>query len=94
MFDLKEFIKANLIEGVKNGSFTRAYGNILAVNYLSKGMLDETDLQEIDVATVPEEDVTEEVTTEEIVEETVEETVEEAVENAVEEVADETEGAE
>jgi len=51
MFSLSEFIKQNLISGVKNGSFTRERANILAVEYMSKGMLVIADLEEIDNAT-------------------------------------------
>ena len=47
MFVLKDFIKENLVSGVKNGSFAKEYANILAVNYLSKGMLGEVDIEEI-----------------------------------------------
>ncbi len=47
MFDIKEFIKTNLVNGVKNGAFAKEYAGILAVNYLSKGMLTETDVEEV-----------------------------------------------
>lgn len=53
MFILNEFIKSNLINGVANNSFTREYANITAVNYLTKGLLGNEDLQEIDEATAP-----------------------------------------
>lgn len=48
MFDLKEFIVRNIVSGIKNHSFAKEYGNIMAVNYLSKGLLVEEDLQKID----------------------------------------------
>lgn len=53
MFILSDFIKTSLIDGVKNGSFTRERANILAVDYLAKGFLVLADLQEIDAATMP-----------------------------------------
>lgn len=43
-FDLNLFIVTNLVKGVKNGTFTKEYANITAVNYLSKGMLTEDDV--------------------------------------------------
>jgi hypothetical protein len=69
MFDIREFIKTNLIQGVKNGSFTREYANILGVNYLTKGLVANEDLVEIDLATAPEpiETLTEEIPEEVIV---------------------------
>ena len=48
MFDLKEFIVRNIVSGIKNGSFAKEYGNIMAVNYLAKGLLTEEDVQSID----------------------------------------------
>lgn len=47
-FNLKNFIKKNIINGVKNGTFTREKASLLAVDYMSKGYLDENDLAEID----------------------------------------------
>ena len=51
MFSLSEFIKQNLIAGVKNGSFTRERVNILAVDYMLKGVLVMADLEDINNAT-------------------------------------------
>lgn len=48
MFNLKDFIKKNIIEGIKNGTFSKEYGNIMAVNYLVKGILVEEDIAAID----------------------------------------------
>lgn len=48
MFDLKAFITTNIINGIKNGTFTKEYGNIMAVNYFAKGMLSEENLIDID----------------------------------------------
>ncbi len=44
MFNLKEFIVRNIVNGVKNGTFTKEYANIMAVNYLVKGVLAENDV--------------------------------------------------
>ena len=48
MFNLKTFIVTNIINGVKNGTFTKEYANIMAVNYLIKGVLTEENVVEID----------------------------------------------
>lgn len=47
VFNLKNFIKISLIDGAKKGIFAKEYANILAVNYLIKGLLTEEDLSEI-----------------------------------------------
>ncbi len=44
MFDLKNFIVTNLVNGVKNGTFAKEYANITAVNYLAKGILAEDNI--------------------------------------------------
>ncbi len=48
MFNLKEFIVKNIVNGIKNGTFSKEYGNIMAVNYLVKGILSEEDVANID----------------------------------------------
>lgn len=78
MFNLKEFIIGNLINGVKKNSFSKEYASILATNYLIKGILTEEDIQRFDEETKVEEVV------EEIIE-PVEETTEEVVEEKTEE---------
>lgn len=75
MFDLKAFITTNIINGIKNGTFSKEYGNIMAVNYLAKGMLTETEVEEIDTAITAWEQ--EQVASEPIVEEPTTEPVEE-----------------
>ena len=87
MFDLKAFIVTNIVNGIKNGTFTKEYGNIMAVNYLAKGMLTEENV--IDIATQieawenpAEEPVVPEEPTEEPAETPVEEPVEESTETA------------
>lgn len=47
MFDMREFLKDNLVNGYWNGSFTREKVNIFAMNYVMKGMLTQEDFQEI-----------------------------------------------
>lgn len=39
MFNLNEFIVTNTVNGVKNGTFTKEYANIMAVNYMMNNML-------------------------------------------------------
>ena len=65
MFNLKEFVVNNLINGVKNGSFTKEYASILATNYLLKGLLLEEDVARFNEETT----VKEEIVEEEIIEE-------------------------
>ena len=48
MFNLKEFITKNIVNGIKNGTFSKEYGNIMAVDYLVKGILTEDDVAGID----------------------------------------------
>lgn len=73
MFNIKEFILKNLIDGVNGKVFAKEYASTLAVNYMLKGILTNEDIERFDVETTPviEEEVIEEVT-EEIVEEEVE----------------------
>lgn len=75
MFDLKAFIVTNIVNGIKNGTFTKEYGNIMAVNYLAKGMLTEdniidihTQITEWESSQAAEEPAVEEPTIEEPVE--------------------------
>ena len=51
MFNLKEFVLSNLINGVKKNSFSKEYASILATNYLLKGILNEEDIQIFDEET-------------------------------------------
>ena len=107
MFNLKEFITKNIVNGIKNGTFSKEYGNIMAVDYLVKGILTEEDVASIDsqitaweaeqiakeesVEEIPSEEVTE--PTDEVIEELVEDTGE-ATELPVEEIEPETEQSE
>ena len=47
MFNLSEFITKNIVNGVKNGTFTKEYANIMAVNYMLKGVLTEESVMSI-----------------------------------------------
>lgn len=48
MFIFKDFIKNNIIAGVKNNSFTREKASLMLVDYYSKGYIDVTDIEEVD----------------------------------------------
>ena len=48
MFNLKEFIVKNIVNGIKNGTWSKEYAAIMAVNYLAKGILAEEDVESID----------------------------------------------
>ena len=107
MFNLKEFTTKNIVNGIKNGTFSKEYGNIMAVDYLVKGILTEDDIANIDakitaweaeqvskeepVEEIPPEEVTE--PTDEVIEEPAEDTGE-ATEPPVEEIEPETEQSE
>lgn len=47
MFELSSFIVKNTVNGVKNGTFSKEYANIMAVNYMLKGVLAEEDVVSI-----------------------------------------------
>lgn len=83
MFNLKEFILSNLINGVNKNSFSKEYASILATNYLLKGILSEEDLQRFDEETTKEEEIIEDPI-EEIEEEIPEEENVENIENTEE----------
>lgn len=48
MFSIRDFIKRNIKNGVKNGTFTREYASILLIGYLGKGYISEDDMAELD----------------------------------------------
>ena len=104
MFNLKEFITKNIVNGIKNGTFSKEYGNIMAVNYLVKGILTEEDVASIDtqitaweaeliakeeVEEIPSEEVTE--PTDEVIEEPLEDTGEDLPEDEIEPETEQTE---
>ncbi len=106
MFSLKEFIVKNIVNGIKNGTWSKEYANIMAVDYLVKGVLTEDDVASIDaqITTWEEEqastnvDVPEEVGPDEPVteeqEEVTEPTEEEPAESATEPETNEPEETE
>lgn len=53
MFDMRSFIKTNLLNGYHNGSFTKEQVAIYAINYVARGWLTEGDLIEIQEAIEP-----------------------------------------
>ena len=60
MFDMRRFVLTNLINGFRNGSFTREQVGIYAVNYVARGWLTEGDIIEIQGATEPDQPETNE----------------------------------
>lgn len=44
MFNLKSFIVENIVKGIQNNTFSKEYGNILAVNYYTKGIITEDEI--------------------------------------------------
>ena len=47
MFILHDFIFNNLVSGYKNGSFTKEQVSIYSVNYMTKGLFTETDVEKL-----------------------------------------------
>lgn len=47
MFDLQGFIVTNIVNGVKNGTFTKEYANIMAVNYMVKNVIAQKDVETV-----------------------------------------------
>lgn len=47
MFNLQDFILNNLVSGYKNGSFTKEQVSIYSVNYMTKGLFTETDVENL-----------------------------------------------
>jgi hypothetical protein len=82
MFNLRDFIVRNIVNGVKNGTFTKEYANIMAVNYLVKGVLTEEHVIDIDTQITAWE--AEQATVEEPVGDPIEEPVEETIEESTE----------
>ena len=59
MFNLKDFVKSNLLAGFQNSSFTMEQVNIFATNYFLKGLFVEEDVIEINDAMKPAEPIEE-----------------------------------
>ena len=106
MFNLHDFIFNNLVSGYKNGSFTKEQVSIYSVNYMTKGLFTETDVEKLNeiLSEEPAEDIADSVMDEEITEKTTTENdavIDEIVDNtdadsnaeiAVEETSDSTVG--
>ena len=98
MFNLHDFIFNNLVSGYKNGSFTKEQVSIYSVNYMTKGLFTETDVEKLNeiLNEEPTEDTVDSVvadeTTEEITNETTTENDAVSVDNSViDETVDNTE---
>ena len=73
MFILHDFIFNNLVSGYKNGSFTKEQVSIYSVNYMTKGLFTETDVEKLNeiLSEEPAKDTADSVMDEEITEEDV-----------------------
>lgn len=47
MFNLKDYIKKNLVEGVKDKTFTESKVMHISISYMNKGLLDEDDIEDV-----------------------------------------------
>lgn len=54
MFDVSEWLKEALISGVQKGTLAREYVVVKTVDYLARGILADTQVQEIAEQTAPE----------------------------------------
>ena len=94
MFNLHDFIFNNLVSGYKNGSFTKEQVSIYSVNYMTKGLFTETDVEKLNEILSEElaEDTADSVMDEEITEETTTKNDAVSVDNSViDEIVDDTE---
>ena len=98
MFNLHDFIFNNLVSGYKNGSFTKEQVSIYSVNYMTKGLFAETDVEKLNeiLSEEPAEDTVDSVVADETTEENTDKiTTEEdavSVDNSViDETVDDTE---
>ena len=85
MFNLHDFIFNNLVNGYKNGSFTKEQVSIYSVNYMTKGLFTETDVEKLNdiLGKEPAEDTADSVMDEEITEETTTENDAVSVDNSM-----------
>ena len=85
MFNLHDFILNNLVSGYKNGSFTKEQVSIYSVNYMTKGLFTETDVEKLNeiLSEEPAKDTADSVIDEEITEETTTENDAVSVDNSV-----------
>ena len=66
MFNLHDFIFNNLVNGYKNGSFTKEQVSIYSVNYMMKGLFTENDIEKIN--DILSEEITNEIADSEVIE--------------------------
>ena len=95
MFNLHDFIFNNLVSGYKNGSFTKEQVSIYSVNYMTKGLFTETDVEKLNeiLNEEPAEDTVDSVVADETTEETTTENDAVSVDNSViDETSDSTVG--
>ena len=93
MFNLHDFIFNNLVSGYKNGSFTKEQVSIYSVNYMTKGLFTETDVEKLNeiLSEEPAEDTADSVVADETTEEiTTEEDVVSVENSVIDETADRT----
>ena len=93
MFNLHDFIFNNLVSGYKNGSFTKEQVSIYSVNYMTKGLFTETDVEKLNdiLSEEPGKDTADSVMDEEITEETTTENDAVSVDNSmIDETVDNT----
>ena len=85
MFNLHDFIFNNLVRGYKNGSFTKEQVSIYSVNYMTKGLFTETDVEKLNeiLSEEPAKDTADSVVSDETTEETTTEEDVVSVENSV-----------
>lgn len=91
MFNLSEYIKRNLIEGFKDNTFSESKIMQLCIGYLTKGLLTEEDIADIDniIQSIKAERERVEVVPEPIIEDIPEEVAEEPTEEVTEEPTEE-----
>ena len=53
--NLAQFVKDNLVGGYQNGNFTIEQVNIFSLNYLTRGIINQADFDEIQAAVNPKE---------------------------------------
>ena len=70
MFNLHDFTFKNLVNGYRNGSFTKEQVSIFAVNYMAKCLFTQNDIEKIN-----------EILSEEVITDTVEEVATDTVVN-------------
>ena len=91
VFNEKEFIVTNIVNGIKKGTFAKEYGNIMAVKFVAKGFITFEEVAIIDAEITAWEEAQK---IEPPVEEPIEDVTTEETEIEDEMILDETEGTE